>query len=138
MKHQLFEVSIKAVITEPDNRVLIVKERGGKWLLPGGRMQSNETVDQTLRRELQEEIGLTKPVIGHVTGVDTGLKRAQPILVIVYRVACPQGFQVRLSEEHDEFQWVATDELESVDFAVEETKHDILLACGESPHATGG
>jgi 8-oxo-dGTP diphosphatase len=50
------------VILEQDNKLLLVKRaqhlsEGGKWALPGGFLDRNETVEQGARREIVEESG---------------------------------------------------------------------------------
>jgi 8-oxo-dGTP diphosphatase len=51
-------------LVDPDGRVLIAQrpagdEMGGLWEFPGGKMESGETPEQTLIRELREELGIT-------------------------------------------------------------------------------
>jgi 8-oxo-dGTP diphosphatase len=52
------------VIVAPDGRVLLGQRPEGKpwsgwWELPGGKLEAGETVLEALKRELQEEIGIT-------------------------------------------------------------------------------
>lgn len=58
-KDHLFRVSLKAVIFNKDNQVLVVKETGRDWWdLPGGGMDHGESVEIALARELREEVSL--------------------------------------------------------------------------------
>ena len=61
------EVAV-GVLIQPDGSFLLTSRPQGKvyegyWEFPGGKLESGEDVEQALRRELQEEIGV---VIGKV------------------------------------------------------------------------
>ena len=52
------------VLLRPDGGFLLTSRPAGKvyegyWEFPGGKLEAGETVEQALRRELQEEIGIT-------------------------------------------------------------------------------
>ena len=60
------EVAV-GVLVDADGRFLLTTRPSGKvyagyWEFPGGKLEAGESVEQALRRELQEEIGVT---IGH-------------------------------------------------------------------------
>ena len=50
-----YRVSLKALIRNENNDVLVVKEKGSQWSLPGGGMDHGEDVHEALKRELYEE-----------------------------------------------------------------------------------
>ena len=61
LSHPRFAVTAGAVITDNRGRVLLLKHRfrpGTGWGMPGGFMQEGEQPEETLRRELREEVGL--------------------------------------------------------------------------------
>jgi len=59
----LVDVAV-GVLLQPDGRFLLTSRPPGKvyagyWEFPGGKLEAGETVLQALRRELQEEIGIS-------------------------------------------------------------------------------
>ena len=57
------EVAV-GVLLRPDGQFLLTSRPPGKvyegyWEFPGGKLEAGETVEAALRRELQEEIGVT-------------------------------------------------------------------------------
>lgn len=57
------EVAV-GVLIDPQGRFLLTTRPPGKvyagyWEFPGGKLEAGESVEQALRRELQEEIGVT-------------------------------------------------------------------------------
>lgn len=53
-------LGVAAVVFDTDGRVLLVHQSYGKrgWDLPGGGREARESLEQALRRELSEELGL--------------------------------------------------------------------------------
>ena len=85
IKSPYYRVSVKAKINF-NGKILLVKEDGKKWDLPGGGIEHYETIDEALKRELTEEIGVSEFSI--ISGpkifkmIDAAANR--PLIFIVY------------------------------------------------------
>ena len=56
---QGYRANVGIVLMQPDGRVFLGRRAGGKgWQFPQGGIQSGETLEQAMYRELREEIGL--------------------------------------------------------------------------------
>ncbi|MES2979422.1 MAG: NUDIX domain-containing protein [Pseudomonadota bacterium] len=58
------------ILLRPDGKFLLTSRPQGKvyegyWEFPGGKLEAGETVEQALRRELQEEIGVMIGAVEH-------------------------------------------------------------------------
>jgi 8-oxo-dGTP pyrophosphatase MutT (NUDIX family) len=58
MAERSYQVTIKGLCFDEQERVLLVQENTGRWDLPGGRMEHGEDFHSTLRRECREEMGI--------------------------------------------------------------------------------
>jgi 8-oxo-dGTP diphosphatase len=77
-------VAVGVIFNSQQNQILIAKRpehlhQGGLWEFPGGKVSAGERVDQALKRELIEELGIT--VIG-----------AQPLMVVEHDYSDKQVF----------------------------------------------
>lgn len=65
----IIKIAVKCII-EQNGKVLLMKEsdssswRPGKWSLPGGKLEAQETYQDAITREIFEETGLTVSVSG--------------------------------------------------------------------------
>lgn len=110
-----FHVGVKAVIVR-NAQILLVKHKvRGTWNLPGGRIDENEPIEQTLRRELKEELGLKSDVIiGDVLYAfrDPSLTftEGNGVVLIAYRVSLADNEVLVTSDEHTEVAWMSFDD----------------------------
>ncbi len=63
LDRKVIDVAVGILISSAGALLLTSRPSGkayaGFWEFPGGKLEANESVEQALRRELQEEIGLT-------------------------------------------------------------------------------
>lgn len=112
MKH--FYVGIKAVIVQ-DGKVLMLKHaQKNFWDLPGGRIDENESIEETLQRELHEELpSATHVEIGSIMDafrLPGSVDGKLGLTLLFYKVHAlfPEG--VAISPEHSAYEWVSFDE----------------------------
>lgn len=116
MTIQRFQVGVKAVIPR-GGTFLAVKHREKYWDVPGGRIDGDESVQDTLRRELAEELpaatGITigRP-LGHARIPGVEFPDGSGLLLLMYLVFAT--VPPVLSEEHTVCQWVTTGDAEGM------------------------
>ena len=85
----------------------------GEWEITYGRIAQFESPEEGLRREIQEELGLTDIEVGgilRVWHIYRGSKKAENDLVgITYRCKTLSDTVV-LSDEHEQYTWVTPEE----------------------------
>ena len=133
---------MKAVIVNKEGKVLILREAAtygdgtqrGRYHMPGGRIEIGENFEAALRREVQEEAGIEVDIeypiyVGEWRPVIKGVPHQ---IVATFLVCTPKSTEIRLSTEHDDFQWV--DPADYKDFDVMDPEDRVLDCFAEWQH----
>jgi 8-oxo-dGTP diphosphatase len=118
-----FHLGVKALIQNNKKQVLLLKVNLAKlketkeayWDIPGGRIQKGDTVEQTLKRELEEETGISHinkfiPFSMVLSNIRIPVGPGSVGLVLASYLCEVDADKVRLSSEHTEYKWFTPDE----------------------------
>lgn len=123
--HPRAALTVDAVVfglDDADLKVLLI-QRGqepfiGRWALPGGFVHVDETLDQAVRRELQEETGLAKVFLEQlytVGGLDRD-PRERVVTVAYYALVRMSDHRVQAATDASNAAWFALDDLPRLAF----------------------
>jgi len=112
-------MKVTAGILWRDGHVLLAlrrpgKHMGGKWEFPGGKLEPGETPEESLARELEEELDV-RARIGDFLCCVPFEGDGVNLELMVYRVDHFEGAPVL--KEHQEIRWVLPGELRSYELA---------------------
>jgi len=117
-----FTLTAKAAVLNEKNEILLIKRHkddhhgAGKWDFPGGTLDSDENLEEALRREIEEEVGI-KIKLESILSVHDFEKKYNKNIKINGEKAVVNGKgarflgyaksdNIRLSKEHEEYEWV--------------------------------
>lgn len=106
-----FYVGVKGLI-QTEQGYLLLKHTKGHYDMPGGRIDDNESFEQTLARELSEELpGITGVKIGDLIGsfrLQKDIDNDTSLVLLYFLVSAKLPNPIRLSEEHQSYYWIKT------------------------------
>ncbi|KQQ03626.1 MULTISPECIES: (deoxy)nucleoside triphosphate pyrophosphohydrolase [unclassified Rathayibacter] len=113
-------LDVVAAIIRDGDHVLACRRREGKasagfWEFPGGKIETAETPEQALQREIVEELGVSI-LVGEVATVDTTTTPSAVIRLHCY-FATLWGERPTSSTDHDELRWLLPSDLSSLIWA---------------------
>lgn len=107
-----------AVIWNAEGQILIDRRRpegllGGLWEFPGGKIEPDETVEDCIKREVQEELGIGIEVGRHLLTVDHTYAHLRVTLTVHH---CRHLIGEPMPIECDEIRWVTLNEIDQFPF----------------------
>lgn len=116
MKPRIQIITVKGIVVK-DGKILCLKDHGGKWELPGGRIDFGENPEQALAREFSEELHVARVQIGSIVRAWTFLvdreESERQYVVLVYTCEISNQSLVK-SDEHLEYGWFTRDEVQGL------------------------
>lgn len=113
--------SVGALIIRDDAIVLVQRANdpgSGLWTVPGGRIEWGETVEEAVKREVEEETGLLVEVGGLADVIDYIVADNGDIkfhYIILDYLATPVGGELRAGSDALDVRWVPFSELGTLD-----------------------
>jgi 8-oxo-dGTP diphosphatase len=107
------EVCVGAVSVDEDQILLIRRGRGpaeGYWSVPGGRVESGETLAEAVLRELLEETGL-QGVCGSLVGWVERIGADYHFVILDFWVTIVAGREPAAGSDAAEAAWVPLDQV---------------------------
>jgi 8-oxo-dGTP diphosphatase len=113
MNDKEWRVGVAGVVVHQD-RVLLVRhtygEKRGRWAMPGGFAEHDELLDESVVRELREELGLETEVIDLI-GLVTCYTEEGGAVFAVFRLRPVSGRPVPDGVELDRLGWFTADQV---------------------------
>lgn len=110
---------VAAVIQNEEGKILIAqrnlkKSQGGLWEFPGGKIEPNETKEESIIREIKEEMDID---IETKKFIDQKIFNYPDKDINLIAIECKQiKGDIKLNE-HEDFKWVNKNELKNFNFA---------------------
>lgn len=112
------DLLVAAGILFRDGKVLVGRRSpnklwSGYWEFPGGKVESGETPEDTVRRELKEELNIEASV-GSLVAEGAFEYPTGPVRIMIYRVLSWTGDFVL--KDHDQIDWISLDNMNNHQF----------------------
>jgi 8-oxo-dGTP diphosphatase len=110
---------VVAAIIKKDNLYLVAqrnrdKHMGLKWEFPGGKVETNETLQEALTREIHEELNIDINIYEKLA--EERYKDSEINIVLHYFLCSIKDGTINLNE-HEAIEWVDKTDFDKYDFA---------------------
>jgi 8-oxo-dGTP diphosphatase len=132
---------VAAAVIVRDGLLLIAKRKKGdrfegRWEFPGGKVETGESPEEALKRELREELGIETEIREFVCFIPVRTPELR-IDLIAFKTAWLSGDPV--CRDHEEIRWIGPEEVDNFNFTPPDRfVLNALFPVREEPGKAGG
>ncbi len=116
-----YRVSLKAIIRNENGEVLVVKEKGSQWTLPGGGIDHGESIHDALKRELYEEVLIDSPFTEQLVDSESMyIETKEAWLLWLVFIVKVEGLKYSLGQDADEVAFINPDQFKDSTYRSEQ------------------
>ena len=128
------KVSVAALVTNDEGKILLVNSPWRGWEYPGGLIEPGETFQEALHREIREEAGVEVEITGFV-GI---CKNVEKDIVNIDFTCRYVGGELTTSEESTEVIWATPEEaFRMITFPLTKKRLANMLSGDQNVHLFG-
>ena len=119
--HQMKKIVVAAAALVHNGKLFIAQRPAHKhpplvWEFPGGKQENNETLPQTLRRELQEELQIDTKIGDFIAKVSHSYEFGEVEINLFWAQMADPNATIT-DTEHAATAWISSNELDNYNFA---------------------
>jgi 8-oxo-dGTP diphosphatase len=113
-------IDVVAAIIENDKKEILIakrklgKSQGGLWEFPGGKVEEGEKLEESLIRELKEEMNIEIEVIKYFEENVHHYEKISIRLIAFKAIIISREIELK---DHEEYVWVQANKLKEFEFA---------------------
>mgnify|MGYP003394081309 CR=1 FL=1 len=120
-QNKLHIIAVVAVIRNADGKYLVLKRRDdeiaypGMYTFPGGKVEGNDSIEETLIKEAEEEAAL-KLRPGKMLLKDKSFIRpdGQTVKSFSYLCSAEEPMNVKISSDFTDYRWISREDLKTI------------------------
>jgi ADP-ribose pyrophosphatase YjhB (NUDIX family) len=113
--------NIVRLIIEKEDKILLCKSKEqGHYFLPGGHVEFGDTLEKTIYKEMEEELGLSENDLFDISfrnylentyGEDEKMHHE---INFIFEAKLPVGIEIKSQEDHIDFEWFDMENIGSI------------------------
>ena len=114
------ELIVRLIIKKSDKFLLCKSIKAGHYYLPGGHVEFGDTLEETIYKEMKEELGLNQGDIFNISFkkyLESSFEKNREKhceLNMVFTAELKDGTEIRSQEDHIDFEWLDESQISDI------------------------